>query len=225
MDGDKSPTQPKNTAARLFSVGHSHHDLARLVELLRRAGVTAVADVRSSPFSQRHPQFNRPDLERGLRQAGIAYLFLGEQLGGRPADADVYDGDGRVDYEQVRQTAAFRDGLERLTQALDRQRVAMLCAEEDPLDCHRALMIGPALVERGIAPVHLRGDGSRETTAALEERLLAITGAGSGILDGLFAAFVTGEERRHYLAEAYRALAKQKAFRHRPDGSAEVELQ
>jgi hypothetical protein len=89
----------------------------------------------------------------------------------------------------------------------------MLCAEEDPLDCHRGLMITPALLECGISPIHLRGDGSAETTETMEERLLAATGVGAGILDGLFAVCVTAEERRDLLAEAYRSMAQRKAFR------------
>jgi hypothetical protein len=89
----------------------------------------------------------------------------------------------------------------------------MLCAEEDPLDCHRGLMIAPALVERGIAPAHLRGDGSLETTPALEKRLLAETKVDDGAMDGLFAAALTADDRREMLAEAYRIMGRRKAYR------------
>jgi hypothetical protein len=203
---------------RLFSIGHSNHDLDHLVQLLQRVGVTAVADVRSSPFSQRYPQFNRTELEQGLQQHGIGYLFLGDELGGRPGPPSLYDDDGRVNYERVRATAFFQAGLDRLRRSLDRFTVAMLCAEEDPLDCHRGLMIAPALVEYGIQPAHLRGDGSVETTADLEQRLLAETRVGAGIVDGLFAFTLSAEERRQVLTEAYRGRARRKAFRLRPDG-------
>jgi uncharacterized protein (DUF488 family) len=208
-DPDPSP--------RLLSVGHSNHELPDFLRLLQGAGVTAVADVRSHPFSQRLPQFNRPDLERALRACDIGYTFLGDDLGGRPRPRDLYDAEGRVDYEKVRTTAAFRRGLARLLEGLEWFTVAMLCSEADPLDCHRGLMITPALLERGVSPIHLRRDGSQETTAEMEERLLALTGVGKGVLDGLFAAAVTPEERRQFLAEAYRAHARRKAFRQRPD--------
>jgi hypothetical protein len=204
---------------RLFSIGHSNHDLHRLIELLQKAGVSAVADVRSHPFSQRYPQFNRPDLEWGLRQHDIVYAFLGNLLGGRPRQASLYDGEGRVDYERMRGTAQVRAGLEHLAEALESYKVAMLCAEEDPLDCHRGLMIAPALEEMGITPCHLRGDGSVETTAEMEERLLAVTGIGIGVLDGLFGGLVSEDERRQILAEAYRVQARRKAFRLRPGDS------
>ena len=111
----------------------------------------------------------------------------------------------------------FCQGLDQLCQVGQEFAVAMLCAEEDPLDCHRGLMIAPALVERGIAPLHLRGDGRVETTQEMESRLLAETKVGFGILDGLFAASISTDERREMLAEAYRAMARKKAFRLRSD--------
>jgi uncharacterized protein (DUF488 family) len=205
-----------DSALGLFSVGHSNHDLTSFLRLLRPAGVAAVADVRSHPFSRRLPQFNQSDLERALQTQRMTYLFLGDRLGGRPDDPALYDAEGRVDYEHVRATGAFRAGLNSLVQAAARSSVAMLCSEADPLDCHRGLMITPALMERGLAPLHLRRDGTVETTPEMEERLLADTQVGAGILDGLFAAQVTPEERQRLLAEAYRVMARRKAFRRQP---------
>jgi uncharacterized protein (DUF488 family) len=206
---------------RLFSIGHSDHELAEFVSLLRRAGVTAVADVRSQPFSQRYPHFNRGVLEAHLRGQDIGYAFLGDSLGGRPRQPSLYDSQGRVDYMRVRKTETFQRGLAQLVQALEQYTVAMFCAEEDPLDCHRGLMITPALVAHGIAPAHLRGDGSIESTEELEARLLALTGVGRGILDGLFASTLTAEERRELLGDAYRKQALRKAFRLQAESTGE----
>src|SRR5438128_2289753 len=114
------------SSARLFSVGHSVLAPDAFLALLRGAGVTAVADVRSAPYSRRLPQFNRDELRTALREAGIEYVFLGEQLGGRPRDRSLYDLEGRVRYEAVRRTPAFRDGLERLREGARRYAVAML---------------------------------------------------------------------------------------------------
>src|SRR5262245_17139822 len=199
MQMANSPASP----VRLYSIGHSNHELGRLVELLEAAAVTAVADVRSSPYSKRLPHFNRPALEQGLKGRGIAYVFLGDLLGGRPPDPDLYDGEGRVDYERVRRTEFFVRGLDRLWEGAERFTIAMLCSEEDPLDCHRGLLIAPTLVERGTSPFHLRGDGSVENTPEMEARLLAETKVGKGILDGLFAAQLSAGERAKLLSEAY----------------------
>jgi hypothetical protein len=207
---------------RLYSIGHSNHDFAAFLHLLEGAGVTAVADVRSHPFSRRQLHFDRSELEWGLREHDIAYLFLGDSLGGRPGQPSLYDGRGRVDYDRVRAGAAFRRGLDQLACALDQYSVAMLCSEADPLDCHRGLMLTPALLEIGIAPGHILRDGTVETTARMEERLLARTGVGDGLVDGLFAALLPTEERRRLLAEAYRLQAARKAFRLRPAAGAEL---
>ena len=205
------PSDPDALSRRLFSIGHSDQELTQLIALLQKAGVTAVADVRSVPYSRRLPQFNKAGLESALREQGIAYFYLGQELGGRPHSRDLYDDDGRVNYERVRQTATFRRGLERLLSELDRHVVAMLCGEDDPLDCHRGLMITPALVEQGVRPRHLRKDGSVETTLAMEARLLKETKQARHLEDSLFP--LTPEEIRNVYAEAYRRMAKKKAFR------------
>jgi uncharacterized protein (DUF488 family) len=198
---------------RLVSVGHTNHDWPAFLALLRRAGITALADVRSSPYSRWLPHFNKGPLENELRANGIAYVFLGDRLGGRPASRALYDDEGRVDYECVRQTEAFQRGLEHLTRGLPASTAAFLCSEEDPLDCHRGLMIAPALKACGYMPEHLRKDGAIETQEQMESRLLRDTRVGAGILDGLFAATLTEEDRAALLVEAYRRMARRKAFR------------
>lgn len=205
--------QTNSRSDQLFTVGHSNLDFDRFLELLRGVGITAIADVRSQPYSRRLPQFNRPELERGLKAAGIAYAFLGEALGGRPQQASLYDAAGVVNYEQVRATAAFQQGLNRLGRGADQFCVAMLCGEEDPLDCHRGLMITPALRERGLYPRHVRKGGRLESTAEMETRLLAATGVANGLLDGLFAAMISEGDRHTLLGEAYRMMAQRKAYR------------
>ena len=205
------------STGRLLSVGHSNHDWSRLLALLRGAGVTAVADVRSSPYSKRYPQFNKGPLESALLASGIGYVYLGDLLGGRPSDPGLYHPEGWADYARMRQTAAFRRGLDRLLLGAEDYTVAMLCSEEDPLDCHRGLMITPALAELGRPPLHLRKDGSLETTADMEKRLLQATGVGDGLLDGLFAAQLDEAERRSLVAEAYRLRNRQVAYRTRAE--------
>jgi uncharacterized protein (DUF488 family) len=207
----------QDAGAHLISVGHSNYDWPMFLSLLRGAGVTAVADVRSSPYSGRYPHFSREPLIHELNREGIGYVFLGDLLGGRPAQPSLYDEDGRVNYERVRRTREFQRGLEQLTHSQDGDTIAFLCSEEDPLDCHRGLMIAPALCERGFAPHHLRKDGSLETNEEMESRLLRETGVGVGLLDGLFALTLTEEDRRSLLAEAYRRMAQRKAYRWQED--------
>jgi uncharacterized protein (DUF488 family) len=144
---------------RIWTVGHSSHELPVLVELLRGPGIEVVADIRSQPFSRYNPQFNRRRLEQALSEAGIKYVFLGAELGGRPPEPEFYDADGHVRYGAMAATERFNSGIERLLAGAARYRVAILCSEEDPAHCHRRLLVGRVLTGRGIAVTHLRGNG------------------------------------------------------------------
>lgn len=149
---------------RLFSIGHSNVPFERLLELLDSYQIDVVADVRSHPYSKFSPQFNFRNLQYGLRLEGIGYVPLGAQLGGRPADGALYDQDGYVLYGQVASSAPFRAGLSRMVGGARRFRVAMLCSEEDPAECHRFLLITRVLYSEGIRVGHIRGDGTLQDT-------------------------------------------------------------
>ncbi len=198
---------------RLFSIGHSNLEFPRFVQLLRQSGVSAIVDIRSQPSSKWVPWCNRSNLEQELGDHEIRYHFMGDLLGGRPRQANVYDSEGRVDYERVKVTSAFQKGLDHLDQALEEFRLVMLCSEEDPIDCHRGLLIAPAMKEHGIATTHIRSDGSVESQVQFEARLIEATGVGAGLLDGLFAGSLSEEDHRQMLADAYRIQSGRKAFR------------
>jgi uncharacterized protein (DUF488 family) len=187
--------------ADLLTIGHSNLPAEHFLSMLRANGVSAVADVRSVPFSRRFPWFSARTLAERLQGQGIAYLAMGDTLGGRPADPDLYR-DGVADYEAMARTSEFRAGLERVTAAARRHRLCLMCAEREPLDCHRCLLIGRALAERGSAIGHILGSGTVEPHAATEERLLAGRPA-----NDLFGG------RDLLLADAYRARARAIAAR------------
>ena len=155
----------------VLTVGHSSHSLDAFAGLLRMHGVTAVADVRSVPGSRFNPHFDRGALERGLKEHGIRHVFLGRELGARPDDPDCYE-NGRVRYARLARTKPFRRGVERVMRGADDYRVALMCAEKEPLDCHRTVLIAPALIERGVAVAHILADGGLESHDDAMERLL-----------------------------------------------------
>jgi uncharacterized protein (DUF488 family) len=158
------------TQQPVFTVGHSNLELGQFVALLKQHGIQAVADVRSSPYSQFTPQFNRELLQRALREQGISYVFLGEELGARRSEPECYV-NGRADYPLIAGTPAFIRGVERITQGAAKMRVAMMCAEKDPLDCHRCILVSPRLRERGMAVQHILSDGTLESQEQAEIRL------------------------------------------------------
>ncbi|HUX11470.1 MAG TPA: DUF488 domain-containing protein [Spirochaetia bacterium] len=159
----------------VFTIGHSNHPVTRFVELLRCNGVQVVADVRSTPRSMFNPQYDQKSLAQSLIGQGIKYVFLGRELGGRPKDANCYE-NGRVQYARVALTPLFRSGISRLVRGSNEYIVAIMCSEKEPLECHRALLIAPALVELGIRVKHILANGQTETYEDAMERLVVLTG-------------------------------------------------
>lgn len=155
----------------VYTIGHSTHPLDYFVELLRRHDVTAVADVRSQPYSRFNPDYNAEALQAYLSSRGVEYVFLGKELGARSSDPDCYV-DGKVQYERIAKTALFRSGLERVTQGAQRYAVALLCAEKEPLSCHRTVLIARRLAEAGVEVRHILADGGLERHEDTVKRLL-----------------------------------------------------
>jgi len=158
------------TATRILTIGHSNHALAVFIALIEGAGVSAVADARSRPVSRWVPHFNRAPLEAALAERGISYLFLGRELGGRPDDPSLLR-NGKPDYAAMARTPAFAAGLARVIDASARGRVALLCAERDPIDCHRFRLIGRELAARQIDVAHILSTGEIESHADTERRV------------------------------------------------------
>jgi uncharacterized protein (DUF488 family) len=159
----------------VYTIGHSNGTADRLMALLNRHSITAVADVRSQPYSRFNPQFNREDLASVLQASQLEYVFLGQELGARSSDPACYR-DGRAQYALIAQTPLFEKGIERLRSGMDKFRVAILCAEKEPLSCHRFILIGRYLHEKGFDVRHILEDGSLEDHASSLLRLLALHG-------------------------------------------------
>ncbi|HEV2195478.1 MAG TPA: DUF488 domain-containing protein [Candidatus Acidoferrum sp.] len=209
-------TSSQAATQTVFTIGHSNLELEDFFSTLSRHGVQTVCDVRSRPASSRFPQFNREGLEVNLRDAGFRYEFLGESLGGRPADPRVYQANGLVDYFRRRKARDFVAEVERVVELAGKQEVALMCAEEDPLHCHRFLMICPELLERGVTPVHIRRGGVLESQREAEDRLLALNDLTAFTSDSLFVT-----ERSSALEDALRRQAEEHAFRMNPEQAEE----
>jgi uncharacterized protein (DUF488 family) len=167
---------PNDQAAfDLFTIGHSNHPIDRFVALLKGAGVTAIADVRSQPFSRRYPWFSAGALRERLEAEGIAYVPMGDALGGRPRDPTLLR-DGVADYHAMAATPEFRAGIDRVIDGTLRFRVCLMCAEREPLECHRCLLVAPAFAERGLRVGHVLADGSIVPHAEIAQRLSAASG-------------------------------------------------
>lgn len=147
----------------VYTIGHSSHAIEAFTILLGGHGIEVVVDTRSAPYSKFAPQFDRAVLRRDLASAGVKYLFLGAELGGRPRGDDFYDESGRVLYGKRTADAFFQESMARLERGIAQYRVALMCGEEDPAHCHRRLLVGRVLVERGHELLHIRMDGRLDT--------------------------------------------------------------
>jgi len=193
---------------QLLTIGHSNRTIEAFIRLLAENNVTAVADVRSQPYSRHHPHFNAESLKAALRRAEIAYVFLGKELGARRTEPECYE-NGQAKYELIEKTAAFRNGLDRLLTGMQSHRIAITCAENDPLTCHRMILICRHL--RNECDIfHILGNSKIESNEQAETRLLEEVGLSSGAL------YDTKDE---LVAEAYEIQGKKIAFRKDPRSS------
>lgn len=204
-------------ATEIYTVGHSTQTFEKFLALLHKHGVTAIADVRSAPYSKFNPQFNREDLRIALKADGIRYVFLGKELGARSDDEGCYI-DGKVQYKLLAKTPLFQSGINRVIEGASTHKIALMCAEKDPLDCHRTILVARELVNRGADVMHILQDGSTESHQDAISRLITKMGIGE-------ADMFRSEE--HTVADAYekqgaRIAYDRKASRGVPARDAEV---
>ena len=156
----------------VYTIGHSTHSIECFIELLKRYSITALCDVRSQPYSRMNPQFNRKSLKQALRDVGIEYVFLGKELGARSDDKTCYR-NGQVQYDLLAHTALFKHGIKRVKEGACSYRVALMCAEKEPLDCHRTILVARRLFEDGLIIKHILWDGQVEDHEQTMRRLLS----------------------------------------------------
>ncbi len=191
----------------VYTIGHSTHPIERFIKLLNMHSIAAICDVRSAPYSRMNPQFNREPLRDTLKEAGIAYVFLGEELGARSKDPSCYR-HGRVDYELLARTELFHSGLERVREGVRTHRIALMCAEKDPLDCHRTILVARNLVEQGVTVSHILSDGSVESHDQSMSRLTQMLRIGE---NDLFRS------REDAIRDAYRQRGEAIAYTEQTD--------
>jgi uncharacterized protein (DUF488 family) len=213
-----SESMPENVQINtVYTIGHSTHSQERFIALLRQHGITALCDVRSRPYSRMNPQFNREDLEQALRTHGIAYRFLGKELGARSDDPGCYES-GKVQYDRLAETDMFKQGLKRILRGMREDfRVAIMCAEKEPLECHRTILVARHIAELGVAVAHIHADGHLESHDAALGRLARAVGLPE---QDMF------HSREELQAEAYRRQEERIAYENvEPADSAMVKEQ
>jgi hypothetical protein len=158
----------QSTHREIFTIGHSNHPIEKFLCLLTQHAISVLIDARSHPYSRYVPHFDRELLESSVESHGIRYLYMGDELGGRPPEAEYYDAEGRVLYYRVAESERFKGGISRLLKGSLEFRIAVLCSEEDPTSCHRRLLVSKVLTENGISVQHIRGTGALQPEAEID---------------------------------------------------------
>ena len=159
--------------AELYTIGHSTHSIDEFIALLNMHNINAVCDVRSDPYSRYNPQFNRENLKPELKRHGIAYVFLGKELGPRSEDPGCYE-NGKVRYDRLAETTLFQEGLMRVKEGVKFYRIALMCSEKDPVMCHRTILVCRHLRKEGMRIRHILEDGCVEENNETIKRLMEL---------------------------------------------------
>jgi len=140
----------------LYSIGHGNKTIEKFIHELKQFNIEYLVDVRTTPFSKWNPHFNQNDLQFMLKEHNIGYIFLGDKIGGLPSDKSCYSEDGKVDYKLVREKTFFKEGLDRLIKANSKGiKIATMCSETNPEECHRSKLIGKELLLENIDMKHI----------------------------------------------------------------------
>lgn len=157
----------------VYTVGHSNHPIKDFFKLLKTQDISCVADVRSAPASRYNPQFNGHALASFLKQHGIEYIHLGTEFGARQTGPDILNEDGKVDFKKVQGAPQFKRGINRIQDGISKGfKIALMCSEANPLDCHRFSMIASYMEDVGIQVRHILKDGTLKSQKELEEENL-----------------------------------------------------
>ena len=159
----------------VYSIGHGNKTLEKFIDELKQFNIEYLVDVRTTPFSKWNPHFNQNELKFALQEHNIGYIFLGDKIGGLPADKSCYSKDGKVNYELVREKTFFKEGLKRIIKANTKGiHIATMCSETDPKECHRSKLIGKELLKHGIDINHIINKNSFKTQSELNRELFGL---------------------------------------------------
>ena len=195
----------------IYTIGHSNHSQEEFLRLIQTYGITCVVDVRSLPASKHYPQFNQDTLEGFLKYHHINYQFFGREFGARRTDS--YNQQGQVDFELAIKTDLFLQGVQRIHTLLEGHRVALMCSEANPLECHRFSLVSRYFYDNGLDVQHILKDGELASHEVLEKEMideyLHSKKPKLADIDQLFGSY-TAEDQR---CDAYRLKNKEIGYK------------
>ena len=206
LNNQSDDLETQNSMGRIYTIGHSSHEIEKFIQLLKGQDIAAVYDVRSKPSSKYVPQFNRASIKQSLKNAGIGYVYLGKELGPFSKDPKCCV-NGVVQYKLLAQTKAFGKGLSQIKKGVEVHRLALMCAEKEPAQCHRMILVCRHL-KKDYEISHILEDGSLEDIRITEKRLMKMLKIKDEILF---------DEIEDPVERAYEEMGRRNAEKHRND--------
>lgn len=200
---------------QLYTIGHSTYPVEHFLELLQKYHVDYVIDVRSTPYSRYASQYNSDQLKNSLKTAGIEYYHMKNSFGARQEDRQYYHDEGYLDFERFRASDVFVKGMKNVEKGLEKYNIALMCTEKNPIDCHRAIMVGRGFELDGIDVKHILHDGTLLSQEALNEQLLEryFPNSGQMSLFDLMEERPEEDRRKERIEEAYRCRNREIGYR------------
>lgn len=189
----------------IYTIGYAAHTIDSFIAVLEKFNITAIVDVRSQPYSTFKPEFNRENLKEVLTNNRIEYVFLGDNIGARIKAPECYK-NGQVDYELISQHPLFQAGIDRLLKGMEKYSIALMCAEKDPINCHRTIIICKHLKKYQTQIYHIIDSNTFEKHSETEYRLMKLFNLEQPDLfmkdsERLAEAYSRQEEKIAYVAE------------------------
>ncbi|MGF7118599.1 DUF488 family protein [Methanobacterium oryzae] len=153
----------------IYTIGHSNITSKSFINILNQFKIKIVVDIRSSPYSKYITYFNRENIKKTLREKGIRYIFLGDYVGGKPKALKYYE-DGKVNYDLIRESARYKDGIDRIIELNKNNNIVLMCSEEDPFSCHRHNLITQTLLKQGLDVIHVRKEGKIDKITEIDKK-------------------------------------------------------
>ena len=195
-------------AKRLFTIGYAGFlDVNEFIQVLERNEIEILIDVRSTPFSAYHTDYNKDALSSLLKEHGIYYANFARQFGARQENRAFYR-NGRLDFETFSKSPQFLDGINSVEKS--NANIAFMCAEKKPSECHRTILVARAFSDRGYEITHLMPDDESITQKDVEQELLEKYFPDRAQVSLFDEDYKTEEE---YIAEAYKKRNDEIGFR------------
>ena len=197
----------------IYTVGHSNYTVERLIDMLKHYNINCVVDIRGTPYSKYNIQFDKETIRYTLSKAGFIYIYMAKELAAKRINKQSYKEEGYSDFEKVIKENEFIEGIERLKNGCNKgYKIALLGAMQEPIRCHRSILVGRALRENGFNVKHILDDYSIASQEDIEQMLLDkyFSNRNQMTIDDLIGNSLT---RKEMIQEGYRLANKEIGYR------------